>query len=83
MSLAAFLIGRSGSEAADLIVELLISTVDAAIDRISLDMHGLFRHAEDVRNAAVFFSLLLCAELWTSASRKRVSASISRLAPWR
>lgn len=75
MGPAAFWIGRNWFEVAALIgtvvlvliVELLNSAVEAAIDRISLDVHDLSRHAKDVSSAAVFLAVLLCGEVWLSA----------------
>ena len=47
-----------------LIVELLNSAVEAAIDRISLDRHELSARAKDIGSAAVMLSLLLAAVIW-------------------
>lgn len=47
-----------------LIVELLNSSVEAAIDRISFDTHRLSRRAKDLGSAAVLLSLLLLAATW-------------------
>ena len=47
-----------------LIVELLNSSVEAAIDRISLDIHGLSKRAKDFGSAAVMVALLLCGFTW-------------------
>ena len=44
-----------------LIVELLNSSVEAAIDRISFEYHGLSKRAKDYGSAAVMISLFL----WT------------------
>jgi diacylglycerol kinase (ATP) len=48
-----------------LIVELLNSSVEAAIDRISLDQHSLSKRAKDIGSAAVFISLVLVIVVWT------------------
>lgn len=48
------------------IVELLNTGIEAAIDRISDEMHPLSGYAKDVASAAVFSSLLLCTLIWTS-----------------
>lgn len=53
-----------GSLVLTLIVELLNSSVEAAIDRISLDHHGLSKRAKDYGSAAVTLSLLVCAMVW-------------------
>jgi diacylglycerol kinase (ATP) len=47
-----------------LIVELLNSSVEAAIDRISLDRHELSKRAKDFGSAAVTLALLICALTW-------------------
>jgi diacylglycerol kinase (ATP) len=47
-----------------MIVELLNSSVEAAIDRISFDHHSLSKRAKDIGSAAVFVSLLLLAVVW-------------------
>jgi diacylglycerol kinase (ATP) len=48
-----------------LIVELLNSSVEAAIDRISFENHGLSKRAKDFGSAAVFISLILCFSTWS------------------
>jgi diacylglycerol kinase (ATP) len=47
-----------------LVVELLNSGVEAAIDRIGLDRHDLSRRAKDLGSAAVLVTLLLLALVW-------------------
>ena len=47
-----------------LIVELLNSAVEAAIDRISDEHHDLAGLAKDMGSAAVFFSLLVVVAVW-------------------
>jgi diacylglycerol kinase (ATP) len=47
-----------------LIVELLNSSVEAAIDRISLERHELSKRAKDFGSAAVTVALLICALTW-------------------
>lgn len=42
-----------------LIIELLNSSVEAAIDRISFDYHGLSKRAKDYGSAAVLLSILI------------------------
>lgn len=49
-----------------LIVELLNSSVEAAIDRISFENHGLSKRAKDFGSAAVLVSLILCFSTWAS-----------------
>ena len=47
-----------------LIVELLNSAVEAAVDRISLEDHKLAKRAKDIGSAAVFLSLLNVPLVW-------------------
>lgn len=47
-----------------LVVELLNSSVEAAIDRISFDHHDLSKRAKDFGSAAVMLALLITALLW-------------------
>ena len=69
---AALWLGRSPVEQALLIavgllvlvVALLNSAVDAAIDRISHDAHDLSGIAKDMGSAAVFISLVIVALVW-------------------
>ncbi|WP_374511901.1 diacylglycerol kinase [Niveibacterium sp.] len=47
-----------------LIVELLNSAIEAAIDRISLDSHTLSKRAKDIGSAAVFVALSNVLVVW-------------------
>ena len=47
-----------------LIVELLNSAIEAAIDRISLDLHPLSKNAKDMGSAAQFIVLTMIAVVW-------------------
>ncbi len=47
-----------------LIVELLNSAIEAAVDRISLDNHELAKVAKDIGSAAVMLSLACMATIW-------------------
>ncbi len=47
-----------------LIVELLNSALEAAVDRISLEDHQLAKRAKDIGSAAVFVSLVNVAAVW-------------------
>lgn len=49
-----------GSVLLVLIVELLNSSVEAAIDRISLERHALSKRAKDFGSAAVTLALIIC-----------------------
>jgi diacylglycerol kinase (ATP) len=53
-----------GSVLLVLIVELLNSAVEAAVDRISLDHHTLAKRAKDIGSAAVMLSLVNLAVVW-------------------
>src|SRR5258706_14916977 len=65
-------LGKSGVERAllvgsvllVLIVELLNSAVEAAVDRVSLEDHGLSKRAKDLGSAAVMLAILNAAVLW-------------------
>ena len=57
-----------------LIVELLNSGIEAAIDRVSFELHDLSRRAKDLASAAVFLSLVLCAGVWLAALWQRLMA---------
>jgi len=79
---AAFWIGRSwvevallaGSVLLVLIVELLNSGIEAAIDRVSFELHDLSKRAKDLASAAVFLSLVLCGSIWLTAAWSRFIA---------
>lgn len=70
-----FVVGRNWMETAMLagavmlvlIVELLNSAIEAAIDRIGPEWHELSRQAKDLGSAAVLLSLLFCGAVWTAA----------------
>ncbi len=54
-----------GSVLLVLIIELLNSAVEAAVDRVSLENHRLAARAKDIGSAAVFLSLANVAVVWT------------------
>jgi diacylglycerol kinase (ATP) len=56
-----------GSVLLVLIVELLNSAVEAAVDRISLENHALAKRAKDIGSAAVLLSLVNLAVVWLLA----------------
>ncbi|MDP4300107.1 diacylglycerol kinase [Leptothrix discophora] len=76
---AAFWLGRgwveiallAGSIVLVMIVELLNSAIEAAIDRISFELHDLSKLAKDFGSAAVMLALLLCGGIWASALWQR------------
>ena len=47
-----------------IIVELLNSSVEATVDRISVKRHKLSKRAKDIGSAAVFFSLINATVIW-------------------
>ncbi len=49
-----------------LVVELLNSSVEAAIDRISFEHHDLSKRAKDFGSAAVMLALVIAALLWVT-----------------
>ena len=79
LSPLAFWLGRGWTEIAllvgslmlVLIVELLNSGIEAAIDRVSFELHDLSKRAKDLASAAVFLSLLLCGGIWLAALWQR------------
>jgi diacylglycerol kinase (ATP) len=79
---AAFWISRSWVETALLagsvilvmIVELLNTGIETAIDRIGPEWHDLSKRAKDMGSAAVLLSLLLCGGTWAMALFQRFAA---------
>lgn len=55
-----------------MVVELLNTAVEAAIDRIGPEWHALSKRAKDMGSAAVLLSLLLCAGMWGAALYQRL-----------
>ena len=76
---AAFWLGRNwvegallaGSVLMVLIVELLNTGLETAIDRIGPEWHEMSKRAKDMGSAAVLLSLLLCAGIWVAALFER------------
>ncbi len=72
---AAFWLGTNWVETALLaasvvlvmVVELLNTAVETAIDRIGPEWHDLSKRAKDMGSAAVLLSLLVCAGIWAAA----------------
>jgi len=50
-----------------LIVELLNTGLESAIDRIGPQWHDLSKRCKDLGSAAVLLSLILCAGIWGAA----------------
>ena len=57
-----------------LIVELLNSAIEAAIDRHGHEYHELSGRAKDLGSAAVLLSLLLVAAVWAAVAWQRFAA---------
>jgi diacylglycerol kinase (ATP) len=76
---AAFWLGRNwvetvllaGTVILIMIVELLNTGIETAIDRIGPEWHDLSKRAKDMGSAAVLLSLLLCAGTWAMALFQR------------
>jgi len=76
---AAFWVGRTwvevillaGTVILIMIVELLNTGLETAIDRIGPEWHDLSKRAKDMGSAAVLLSLLLCAGTWAMAFFQR------------
>ena len=47
-----------------IVVELLNSSIEATVDRISVKHHKLAKRAKDIGSAAVFFSLINASVIW-------------------
>lgn len=79
---ASFYLGQSWLEVALLagsvvfvmVVELLNTGIESAIDRIGPEWHELAKRAKDMGSAAVLLSLLWCAGIWAAAIYTRINA---------
>jgi diacylglycerol kinase (ATP) len=58
-----------------LVVELLNTAIESAIDRHGQDWHELSKRAKDLGSAAVLLSLIFCIGVW-------LCALWQRLGPW-
>ena len=61
-----------------LMVEFLNSSIEAAVDRVSLEEHPLAGQAKDLGSAAVFVSLLIWGASWTAIIGPLVVGAIKR-----
>lgn len=76
---AAFWLGRSwvetvllaGTVVLIMIIELLNTGIETAIDRIGPEWHDLSKRAKDMGSAAVLLSFLLCTATWLMALYSR------------
>ncbi len=78
----AFWVGQSWFEVAlllaclvlVLVVELLNTAIESAIDRVGPEWHDLSKRAKDIGSAAVLLCLLLCSGVWLTALYQRFIA---------
>ena len=61
----------AGSVIIVMIVELLNTGIETAIDRIGPEWHDLSKRAKDMGSAAVLLALLLCGGIWAAALFQR------------
>jgi diacylglycerol kinase (ATP) len=57
----------AGSVMALMVVELLNTAIETAIDRIGPEWHDLSKRAKDMGSAAVLLSLLFCMGVWMAS----------------
>ncbi len=58
-----------------MVVELLNTGLESAIDRVGPEWHDLSKRAKDMGSAAVLLSLLLCVGVWAAAVYVRFFSS--------
>jgi diacylglycerol kinase (ATP) len=58
-----------------MVVELLNTGLESAIDRVGPEWHDLSKRAKDMGSAAVLLSLLLCIGVWAAAVYVRFFSS--------
>lgn len=63
----------AGSVVLVMVVELLNTAVETAIDRVGPEWHDLSKRAKDMGSAAVLLSLLLTLGIWLAALFQRFS----------
>ena len=61
----------AGSVLLLMVVELLNTAIETAIDRVGPEWHDLSKRAKDMGSAAVLLSLLVCAGIWLAALGQR------------
>ncbi len=64
----------AGSVVLLMIVELLNTAVETAIDRVGPEWHDLSKRAKDMGSAAVFLALALCLSVWGAALVSRFTS---------
>ena len=60
-----------------LVVELLNSAIETAIDRVSTDLHPLSKRAKDAGSAAVMLTIGLATIVWLAVLGPRIVALMS------
>ena len=78
---ASFWLGQSwlesavlaGSVIALMVVELLNTAIETAIDRVGPEWHALSKRSKDMGSAAVLLSLLFCIGVWGTAIFQRLA----------
>ena len=53
-----------------MIVEVINSAIESAIDRVGLQYHELSRKAKDLGSASVFMTIIFCLVVWSSIAIK-------------
>jgi diacylglycerol kinase (ATP) len=64
----------AGSVILLMVVELLNTGIETAIDRIGPEWHPLSKRAKDLGSAAVLLTVLMAATIWTLALVQRLNA---------
>lgn len=64
----------AGSVLIVMIVELLNTAIETAIDRIGPEWHDLSKRSKDMGSAAVLLSLVLCGSIWAAALYQRFAS---------
>jgi len=63
----------AGSVIMVMVVELLNTAVETAIDRVGPEWNHLSKRAKDMGSAAVLMTLVLCASIWVCAIYHRIA----------
>ena len=63
----------AGSVVALMVVELLNTAIETAIDRVGPEWHDLSKRAKDLGSAAGVLSLLFCMGVWLAAAYHRIA----------
>jgi diacylglycerol kinase (ATP) len=63
----------AGCVVALMVVELLNTAIETAIDRIGPEWHDLSKRAKDMGSAAVLLSLLFCIGVWGAAIYQKLT----------